>query len=157
MLDGLHDYAQIYIDQQLVGTLDRRQGTYILELPRQTHASPLDILVENSGRVNFTKVIRTERKGITGSVTVGDKQPKNWEIYSLPMDDLSHLRFLSEPCSGPCFFQTQMTVKNPTDTYLDTRSLHKVNGVGWRSAAGTVLVCRTAVFALHSGTLAQAG
>jgi beta-galactosidase len=129
VLDGLHDYAQIYIDQQLVGTLDRRVGTNSLEIPRQTHAATLDILVENSGRVNFTKVIRTERKGLTGEVTLDGKQPKHWEIYSLPMDDLSRLRFLPEACAGPCFFQARMTVKRPADTYLDTRALHK--GMVW--------------------------
>jgi beta-galactosidase len=129
VLDGLHDYAQIYVDQKLVGTLDRRLGTDSLDIPRQTHAATLDILVENSGRVNFTKVIRTERAGLTGTVTLDGKQPRNWEIYSLPMDDLSHLRFLPEPCSGPCFFRTQMTVRKPADTYLDTRGLHK--GMVW--------------------------
>lgn len=129
VLDGLHDYAQVYVDQKLVGTLDRRIGTNSLEMPSQTHASTLDILVENSGRVNFTKVIRTERKGLTGSVTLNGKEPKSWEIYSLPMDDLSHLRFLPEPCNGPCFFQAQMTVNKPADTYLDTRGLHK--GFAW--------------------------
>ena len=129
VLDGLHDYAQIYVDQQLVGTLDRRLGQQTLEIPRLTHAATLDILVENTGRVNFTDVIRTERKGLTGIVILDGKSPKNWEIYSLPMDDLSHLRFLPEPCSGPCFFQAQMTVKEPADTYLDTRGLHK--GMAW--------------------------
>jgi beta-galactosidase len=129
VLDGLHDYAQVYVDQQLVGTLDRRIGTDSLEIPRQTHASTLDILVENSGRVNFTKVIRNERKGLTGTVTLDGKEPKSWEIFSLPMDDLGRLRFLPEPCSGPCFFQAQMRVGQPADTYLDTRSLHK--GMLW--------------------------
>ncbi len=136
MLDGLHDYAQIYVDQQLVGSLDRRLGEQILEISRQTHAATLDILVENTGRVNFTDVIRTERKGLTGTVTLDGKSPKNWEIYSLPMDDLSHIRFLPEPCTGPCFLQAQMTVDKPTDTYLDTRGLHK--GMVWigRQALG---------------------
>ena len=129
ILDGLHDYAQIYVDQQLVGTLDRRLGDHELDLPRQTRAATLDILVENTGRVNFTQVIRTERKGLTGSVTLDGRAPKNWEIYSLPMDDLSHLRFLPEPCTGPCFFQAQMTAEKPADTYLDTRALHK--GMVW--------------------------
>jgi len=128
-LDGLHDYAQIYVDQQPVGTLDRRLGESHLDIPRQTHAATLDILVENTGRVNFTEVIRTERKGLTGNVTLDGHAPKNWEIYSLPMDDLSHLRFLLEPCTGPCFFQAQMTIDKPADTYLDTRSLHK--GMVW--------------------------
>jgi beta-galactosidase len=129
VLEGLHDYAQVYIDQQLVGTLDRRLGTDSLDIPRQTHAATLDILVENSGRVNYTKVIRTERKGLTGAVTLDGKAPRRWEIYSLPMDDLSHLRFVAEACTGPCFYQATLSVAEPADTYLDTRELHK--GFAW--------------------------
>lgn len=125
ILEGLHDYAQIYIDQNLVGVLDRRLGTYTLNIPVQDHASTLDILVENTGRVNYSKVIRTERAGLTGTVTLGSKIPRNWEIYSLPMADLSSLRMLREPCKGPCFYRVEMMVKRPADTYLDTRMLHK--------------------------------
>lgn len=129
VLDGLHDYAQVYVDQKLVGVLDRRLGTSHLTLPLMKTAATLDILVENSGRVNYSKAIRTERKGLTGTVTVGGKQPKQWEIYSLPMDDLTKLRFLPEPCEGPCFYRASMSVPAVADTYLDTRGAQK--GVVW--------------------------
>jgi beta-galactosidase len=129
VVDGLHDYAQVYIDQKLVGTLDRRLGTSRLTLPFLKRAATLDILVENSGRINYTKAIRAERKGLTGIVTVGGTQPKHWEIYSLPMDNLAKLRFVSEPCEGPCFYRSSMTVPALADTYLDTRGMHK--GAVW--------------------------
>ncbi|MHB1020919.1 MAG: glycoside hydrolase family 35 protein [Acidobacteriaceae bacterium] len=125
VVNGLHDYAQVYINQKLVGTLDRRLGTSHLTLPLMQTAATLDILVENTGRVNYTKVIREERKGITGEVMVGGKQPAHWEIYSLPMDNPAKLRFLPEPCEGPCFYRTRMKVSSPADTYLDTRHVHK--------------------------------
>jgi beta-galactosidase len=124
-LEGLHDYAQIYVDQNLAGALDRRLGTDTLNIPIQNHASTLDILVENTGRVNYSKAIRTERAGLTGAVTIGSKVPHSWEIYPLPMNDLSSLRMLSGPCSGPCFYRAAMLVKQRADTYLDTRMLHK--------------------------------
>lgn len=125
VLDGLHDYAQIYVDQSLIGTLDRRLDTSSLMLPILQKSGTLDILVENSGRVNFTRVLRSERKGLTGRVTIAGKEPAHWKIYSLPMDDVARLRFLPEPCTGPCFYRTQMSVDFPADTYLDARSLHK--------------------------------
>lgn len=125
VITGLHDYAQIYVDQTLIGTLDRRLGQSQLLLPARQSSSTLDILVENSGRVNFTKVLRGERKGIVGSVTVGDAQPAHWEIFSLPMTQLSALHFQHAACLGPCFFRTTMTVPAPAVTYLDTRQMHK--------------------------------
>ena len=132
-IDGLHDYAQIYIDQKLIGTLDRRLGQSHLALPAIAASATLDILVENSGRVNFTQVIRTERKGITGSVTIAGSQPTHWQIYSLPMTDLAALKFGSDSCVGPCFYRFTMNVPrtgtraNPKveDTFLNTHGLAK--------------------------------
>lgn len=125
VLDGLHDYAQVFVDEKLAGTLDRRLGTTKLSLPLVSHAAMLDILVENSGRVNFTKVIRGERKGITGSVTLNGRALKQWQIFSLPMDDLGRLRFTSDTCEGPCFHRARLMASEPADTYLDTTALHK--------------------------------
>jgi len=129
VIDGLHDYAQVYVDHKLVGTLDRRLATSRVTLPEANGAATLDILVENTGRVNFTKVIRGERKGITGKVTLGGQEPKHWQIFSLPMDDLARLQFAPGPCEGACFRRTQFTASAPADTYLDTSALHK--GMVW--------------------------
>lgn len=129
VLNGLHDYAQVYVGQALIGTIDRRLGQTHLALPVMKKRATLDILVENSGRVNFTQEIQNERKGLTGRVTLGGKEPGPWEIYSLPMDDLAKLHFLPETCEGPCFYRAQMTVPSPADTYLDTRGVHK--GEAW--------------------------
>jgi beta-galactosidase len=132
-IDGLHDYAQIYIDRKPIGTLDRRLGQSHLPLPAVSAPATLDILVENSGRVNFTKVIRTERKGITGSVTLAGHQPQHWQIYSLPMTNLAALHFTSDPCEGPCFYRFAMRVpaaqssssSAAPDTFLNTKALTK--------------------------------
>lgn len=128
VIDGLHDYAQVYLDQKLIGALDRRLAQSHLMLPATTARSTLDILVENSGRVNFTKVIRTERKGITGSVTIAGQAPLHWQIYALPMTDLSAVRFSSRPCQGTCFYRFSITApasRTLPDTFLSTRSLSK--------------------------------
>jgi beta-galactosidase len=130
-IDGLHDYVQIYVDQKLIGTVDRRLGQSHLTLPALTAPATLDILIENSGRVNFTKVIRTERKGITGSIKVAGTAPQHWQIYSLPLSDLAALRFTSTSCEGPCFYRFAMTVPNSLgdsergDTFLNTHGVSK--------------------------------
>ena len=131
-IDGLHDYAQIYIDRKLVGTIDRRLGQTSLALPPVLGKATLDILVENSGRVNFTKVIRTEQKGIIKSVNIGGQVPAHWQIFSLPMTDLAKLRFNKGKCEGPCFYRFSMTTPASSDagatiadTFLDTHGLSK--------------------------------
>ena len=46
--DTLHDYAQVYIDGKLAGTVDRRLGQYELPLNITAQHARLDILVERS-------------------------------------------------------------------------------------------------------------
>jgi beta-galactosidase len=127
--EGIHDYAQVYVDQKLIGTLDRRLATSHLTLPEMGQARTLDILVENCGRLNYTKLIQGERKGLTGEVTLAGQPIKDWLIYSLPMNDLTKIHFKAEPCEGPCFYRSELSVPNPADTYLETRGVR--NGQVW--------------------------
>lgn len=125
VLKGMHSYAQVYVDQKLVGALDRRLGQETMEVPRQAEAATLDILVENTGRVNYSHAIRGEQAGLTGPVSLDGQPLDDWRMYRLPMDDLSRLRLSPGSCVGPCFYEAEMTVGQPADTYLDTRGLHK--------------------------------
>lgn len=129
VLDGLHDYASIYVNEKFVGTLDRRLDQNRLKLHIPASKSRLDILVENSGRVNFTTVLRGERKGITGQATLGGKPIADWQIYSLPMADPAREHFSPAPCSGPCFYRGTLQVDHPGDTFFDTGSF--VKGFVW--------------------------
>jgi len=125
VLKGMHSYAQVYVDQKLVGTLDRRLDQEAVELPRQDRPATLDILVENTGRVNYSHAIRGEQTGLTGPISLDGQPLDDWSMFRLPMDDLSKLRLSSQPCVGPCFYEAEMTVNQPADTYLDVRGLHK--------------------------------
>ena len=133
VLDELHDYAMIYANGKLLGTLDRRLGQNHLPVDFKKANTRLDILVENSGRVNFGPQIRGERKGITRQVLLAGKPLTGWEIFPLPMLDVSGLPF-SNPgaCSGACFYRGRLMVDKPGDTFLDTRNFNKgfvwVNG-----------------------------
>ncbi len=49
VIDGLHDYAQIYVERKLIGTLDRRLGQSRLALPKAPGAATLDILWRTRG------------------------------------------------------------------------------------------------------------
>lgn len=138
VLDQLHSYARIYLDGALVGILDRRLGKS--SLPLTAHAGQqLDILVENTGRVNFSIVLRGERAGITNRVLWRGLPLIGWKIYPLPMGSQSpdpdssaapqKLAFTGTPCTGPCFYRAHFTVAAPGDTFLDVRALGK--GAVW--------------------------
>ncbi len=132
VLDQLHDYAEVYANGALIGTLDRRLARDRLDVDLKESNTRLDILVENSGRINFTAVMRGERKGITRQVTLNGKALTNWKIYSLPMEELQASSFTSEACVGPCFYRGSFALDEIGDTFLYTGNFTKgfvwVNG-----------------------------
>ncbi|GGH17249.1 glycoside hydrolase family 35 protein [Silvibacterium dinghuense] len=125
IIDGLHDYAQIYADGKLLGTLDRRLNQTRLHVTVKK-GQRLDFLVENSGRVNFTPVLRGERKGILGSVTLASAPLQDWSIYPLPMLNPGEMTFRSNACDqSPCFYRGSFQTESTADTYLDTSNFTK--------------------------------
>lgn len=124
VIDGLHDYAQIYLNGTLIGTLDRRLAQSHVAIDAAAK-SRLDILVENTGRVNFTAVLRGERKGITKAVLISGKPVTGWDIYSLPMTNVESQKFTPNPCTGACFYRATFTVDATGDTFLDTSGFSK--------------------------------
>jgi beta-galactosidase len=131
VLDGLNDYAQVFINQQLVGVLDRRHGQTTLPITLAQQATQLDILVLNSGRVNYSTAIQGERKGIRGA-TFKSQPVLDWQMFALPMANTTDLVYTDTSCVGPCFFtatfQLSQSAKH-ADTFLDITGLRK--GMVW--------------------------
>jgi beta-galactosidase len=132
-LNQLHSYARVYLDGKLAGVLDRRLGKMSMPIKVTGKQQRLDILVENSGRVNFTAVLRTEQAGITYGVTFAGKPVIGWQNYSLPFSDAASAHFTQKaPSSGPALYRGTFSIGKPTDTFLDMRAYGKgqvwVNG-----------------------------
>ena len=127
----VRDYAVVYQGDKKLDVLDRRLKQSSLNVQLSTNA-PLDILVENMGRVNFGPNMVTDRKGITQKVTLGGEELTGWEIYPMPLTELSRLKFSGEPKSGPAFHHGEFELSSLGDTYLDMRGWGKgcvwVNG-----------------------------
>jgi len=127
----LRSYAQVFVDGKQVGTLDRRKKQDHLSIAAGKN-STLDILVEGTGRINFSVELRKERQGINGPVMLAGEELTGWQIFSLPMDDLAKMHFT--PVSpdvprGPAFYRGYFTVQETGDTFLDTRGWTK--GAVW--------------------------
>ena len=136
-LDSPHDYATVYASGVLVGTLDRRlhQSNVTIpapDAPQTAAVLKLDILVENTGRINYSHQLRGERKGLGPFVTINGDSAGAWQIYPLPMEHPERLAFSKAACAGPCFYRGTFDVAEPGDTFLDTSNLTKgqlwVNG-----------------------------
>ncbi len=131
VIPEMRSYALAYVNGELAGTLDRRKKQDRLRVNAPGKAT-IDILVEGSGRINFTTELRHERQGINGPVTLAGKEPRGWQVFPLPMEDLRELQFSkvsSETPHGPAFYRGQFDLSETGDTFLDTRGWGK--GAVW--------------------------
>jgi beta-galactosidase len=119
-IKGVRDYAVVLQGARRLGVLDRRLKQETLEVELEA-GEPLDILVENMGRVNFGPHLVDDRKGIVGKVTLAGSKLSGWENYPLPMADLSALHFSSSSLEGPAFLRGQFELSSLGDTFLDMR------------------------------------
>ena len=148
LVDEAHDFAQIFVDGQFIGKLDRRNGEKELSLPPCAKGARLDILVEAMGRINFGRAIK-DFKGIVGSVTISAESdgyvwtasPSDWQVFNI--DDVyetytaMNFRPINEAmrCDNRLprgVYRTTFTVKKPSDTFLNFETWGKglvyVNG-----------------------------
>lgn len=140
--EQVHDRAQVFVDGTQRAVWERwdpeSQERAALSIPlAHGEQARLDILVENMGRVNYGPKLM-DRKGIQG-VRSRVRHQMGWEIYPLPMEDLSGLQYLpveqenSAALTGPVFLRGYLTLDtDPCDTFMRldgfTKGFVVVNG-----------------------------
>jgi beta-galactosidase len=129
VVKDVRDYAQIYVNGALAGTLDRRLSQDTLAIETTAADARLDILVENTGRVNFAKPLLEERKGITQSVSLGAMELTGWDVFTLPMSATPAPRWRTAAPDGPAYYHGSFVLASTGDTFLDTRGWGK--GTVW--------------------------
>jgi beta-galactosidase len=121
----LHDYATVFLNGKLLGTLDRTKQIDTISLPQINVTEPLilEILVAAYGRNNYGDRMLEERKGITDRVVIEPFTQMNWEVFPLPMDSkyLQQLKFDNAVAINKigAFFKGEFTITKLGDTYLD--------------------------------------
>lgn len=149
-IDEAHDYAQVFIDREYVGTIDRVQRQRSLTLPPVRKGQTLAVLVEGMGRINFGRAIN-DPKGITGPVTLrteidGDEVAwtlRDWVCERIPDTYVNALRavdnfitkdveVMAHPKGNRGYYRGWFTLKKTGDTFLDVQAFGKglvyVNG-----------------------------
>jgi beta-galactosidase len=145
-----HDFALIFLNGKFIDTVYRDGGDWTVDLPKTEIENPvLDILVEGMGHINFAQFM-IDRKGITDRVTLNGMTLMNWEIFSMPMDDIrvtrqatnntaaknmnsfsGQTRNIGQTSYG-IFFKGNFSVAETGDTYFDLSNYSKgmvyVNG-----------------------------
>ena len=149
-IDEAHDYAQVFVDREYIGTIDRVQRQRSLTLPPVKKGQTLAILVEGMGRINFGRAIN-DPKGITGPVALraeigGDEVQwtlRDWVCERIPdtyanalraVDNRIHkdVEVMSYPKGRRGYYRGYFTLGKTGDTFLDMQAFGKglvyVNG-----------------------------
>jgi beta-galactosidase len=121
----LRDYGVIREGTRLLGYLDRHNAESALEVTL-TGDAPLDILVENMGRINYGPRLYADQKGITEKVTLAGEELHGWEMFHLPLTDLKPLHW-STSTPVPAFHRAEFRLSAPGDTWFDMRGWGKGN------------------------------
>lgn len=122
-MEGLRDFAVVFIDGEKVGTLNRGDKEYSLDVDIPFNSN-LQILVENMGRINYGPEIVNNKKGIISPVKInGIDMEGNWEMTGLPMDacpDLSLYAKKGEIVKDvPMIYEGSFSLDTVGDTFLN--------------------------------------
>ena len=133
-LGDVRDYAVVYVDRKRQGIAERRLKQVSVDIDVAAGDHTLDILVENTGRVNYGPRMEDGRSGLIDPVMLGDQILHGWQAFPLPMNSPSTLHgWTTANVEGPAFHRGVVKVDKPIDTYLDVRAFSKgalwLNGV----------------------------
>ena len=121
-LSGLQDFAVVSVNGTTVGTIDRRIKQDSLDVTVPARAT-LSILVENTGRVNFSRALLKERKGIASAKLAG-KPLLGWTITPI---DTGRIDSGAKSGKAPAWYTGSFVVTERGDTFLDMRGWGKGN------------------------------
>ena len=145
-----HDYAQVFIDGQFIGKVDRVKHEQTLKLPAVKKGQELMIIVEGMGRINFGRAIK-DFKGIVADVAITAEvdnaettwKPRQWTKLRIQDDYNTAFRAMAAPSDkstdasalapkGIGYYRGYFNLKKTGDTFLNLENWGKgqvyVNG-----------------------------
>jgi beta-galactosidase len=142
-IEGLRDYAIVYVNGEKAGELNRYFKNYSMDIDIPFN-STLEILVENMGRINYGARIIHNTKGIISPVKInGNVMEGDWETYPAPMDKVPVLEQVNKSYvydadkaaqlkGKPVIYKGEFNLTKTGDTFLDMENWGKgivfVNG-----------------------------
>ena len=125
VLGRFADRVNVYFDGVHRGTLYRNDDLNYIEVDGWFRkGGVLELLVENMGRINFGPLMcEGDRKGLLDYVYItykfGPRQLlNNWEVVTLPMDNLSELEFGKTTKGHPTFYKGEFLAKEKKDCFI---------------------------------------
>ena len=128
------DYSIVLANGKPIGESFRGLGLDSNIIPLdESGPVTLDILVHDLGRISVPVSFQTQSrasKGLSGA-TLDGAELTDWDMYSLPLDQVDHFKSSDAPATGPTFYRGTFNVDAPTakdagndlpGTFLDLRA-----------------------------------
>lgn len=143
-VNDAHDFAQVFVNDQYIGKIDRVRNEKSIAMPAVKKGDQLTIIIEAMGRINFGEAIK-DYKGITRDVTLQADIDGNavtwtlnkWDEELIP-DDYAHVREAFTKGNTPNrfgkrgYYRGYFTLNKVGDTFLNFETWGKgqvyVNG-----------------------------
>ncbi len=119
-LENIRDYAAVYVNNILAGTLTDEHKSLTLDLPEGE--STVGLYVENIGRITYGPEILDNSKGLFGKALLDGTEIQEWQITSLNIRDCEVANLKFSPGSAlklPGFYRGYVTIDKPEQSYLD--------------------------------------
>lgn len=114
------DRANIFVNDQLLMTQYDQEIGVKQEFQLTASENQLGILVENMGRVNYSVKMNHQHKGIQDGVIINGAFQSEWDMYSLPMDNLDQVDFTKTYTAGqPSFSRFDLEITETGDTFVE--------------------------------------
>lgn len=133
-INGLRDFATVYVNGNKIGELNRYYKKFELDVNIPANAT-LDILVESMGRINYGAEIINNLKGIISPVFIDDKELVDWQMLKAPLEQMPYLKKYKTAKAQPgdaVFYSASFALNDTGDTFLDMKNFTKgivfVNG-----------------------------
>lgn len=130
-LMGMADRAQVYIDGNLIVTLNKKEYHKFERVIKIGTSAKLQILVENTGRVNYGRNMLNQRKGITEGVFLNDHFfVFDWEMAAVELEYelYASLNYNQNQQPIPQVHKFSLEIEETEqieDTYVDTTNCGK--------------------------------
>ncbi len=132
---NVHDFAQVYVGKEFIGTIDRCEGQTSIKLPARDKKSTLRVVVDTFGHINFGSYIEKDTKGLIGAVKLGDTELTGWTMRTLKLQKTPAAAAEGATClpnGKGGLFEAKLTLDKTADTFLDMSAWPKgyvwVNG-----------------------------
>jgi beta-galactosidase len=121
------DYTVVMVNGKTAGTSFVGDGleSNKIELPETDGPATLDLLVYNLGRISVVVSEHSQdlaRKGLIDGASLDGKDLSDWQIYSLPYNNVDNFKASDAAHTGPTFYRGTFTVDSPGGTFLDMRN-----------------------------------